>query len=147
MFGKPQLTLDAVRAVWFNICQIGNCERHAFHCTLLFSCFHQIDPYHIGPAIPEVNSLWFKLFLYDVTGSGPPSLLLCKGTRLRTLPKIFAPYSQLLITSWGHDPGVLPTSNALFTVNDALTHSAVLLQVWMTSHLVSCGKFEMAVDG
>lgn len=87
-----------------------------------------IDPYHIGPAIPEVNSLWFKLFLYHVTGSGPPSLLLSKGTRLRTLPKIFASYTQLMITSWGHDPGVLPTSNALFTVNDALTHSAVLLQ-------------------
>ena len=88
-----------------------------------------MEPYHVGPAIPEVNSLWFKLFVYHVTGSGPPSLLLCKGTRLRTLPKLFASYSQLLITSWGHDPGLLPTSNALFTVNDALTHSPVLLQV------------------
>lgn len=35
----------------------------------------------------------------------------------------------MLITSWGHDPGVVPTSNVLTMLNDALTHSAVLIQV------------------
>lgn len=38
-------------------------------------------------------------------------------------------YDRLLITSWGHDPGVVPTSNVLMMLNDALTHSAVLIQV------------------
>lgn len=46
-------------------------------------------PQHIGPAIPEVSSVWFKLYIYHVTGQGPPSLLLSKGTRLRKLPDIF----------------------------------------------------------
>lgn len=44
---------------------------------------------HIGPAIPEVSSVWFKLYIYYITGQGPPSLLLSKGTRLRKLPDIF----------------------------------------------------------
>ncbi|XP_029447844.1 protein FAM91A1 [Rhinatrema bivittatum] len=85
-------------------------------------------PQHIGPAIPEVSSIWFKLYIYRVTGQGPPSLLLSKGTRLRKLPDIFQGYDRLLITSWGHDPGVVPTSNVLTMLNDALTHSAVLIQ-------------------
>ncbi|XP_020487304.1 protein FAM91A1 isoform X1 [Labrus bergylta] len=85
-------------------------------------------PQHIGPAIPEVSSIWFKLYLYQVTGQGPPSLLLSKGSRLRKLPDIFQLYDRLLITSWGHDPGVVPTSNVLTMLNDALTHSAVLIQ-------------------
>lgn len=85
-------------------------------------------PQHIGPAIPEVSSIWFKLYLYHVTGQGPPSLLLSKGSRLRKLPEIFQVYDRLLITSWGHDPGVVPTSNVLAMLNDALTHSAVLIQ-------------------
>uniref|UniRef100_A0A671P0G5 Protein FAM91A1 n=1 Tax=Sinocyclocheilus anshuiensis TaxID=1608454 RepID=A0A671P0G5_9TELE len=37
-------------------------------------------------------------------------------------------YDRLLITSWGHDPGVVPSSNVLTMLNDALTHSAVLIQ-------------------
>uniref|UniRef100_A0A3Q3F0D8 Family with sequence similarity 91 member A1 n=1 Tax=Kryptolebias marmoratus TaxID=37003 RepID=A0A3Q3F0D8_KRYMA len=85
-------------------------------------------PQHIGPAIPEVSSIWFKLYLYHVTSQGPPSLLLSKGSRLRKLPDIFQVYDRLLITSWGHDPGVVPTSNVLTMLNDALTHSAVLIQ-------------------
>ncbi|KAF1381604.1 hypothetical protein PFLUV_G00155690 [Perca fluviatilis] len=85
-------------------------------------------PQHIGPAIPEVSSIWFKLYLYHVTGQGPPSLLLSKGSRLRKLPELFQIYDRLLITSWGHDPGVVPTSNVLTMLNDALTHSAVLIQ-------------------
>uniref|UniRef100_A0A8C8DJ87 Family with sequence similarity 91 member A1 n=1 Tax=Oryzias sinensis TaxID=183150 RepID=A0A8C8DJ87_9TELE len=85
-------------------------------------------PQHIGPAIPEVSSIWFKLYVYHVTGQGPPSLLLSKGSRLRKLPEIFQVYDRLLITSWGHDPGVVPTSNVLTMLNDALTHSAVLIQ-------------------
>uniref|UniRef100_T1J6S9 FAM91 N-terminal domain-containing protein n=1 Tax=Strigamia maritima TaxID=126957 RepID=T1J6S9_STRMM len=87
-----------------------------------------ISPPHLGPAISEVNSIWFKLFLYHVTGYGPPTLLLTKGTRIRRLPKMFLVFDRLLVTTWGHDPGVLPVSNVLLTLNDALTHSAVLVQ-------------------
>jgi hypothetical protein len=36
-------------------------------------------PPHLGPAVPEVNTVWFKLFIYHLTGYGPPSLLLSKG--------------------------------------------------------------------
>lgn len=43
-------------------------------------------------------------------------------------------YDRLLITSWGHDPGVVPTSNVLTMLNDALTHSAVLIQVSTHTH-------------
>lgn len=38
-----------------------------------------ISPPHLGPCVPEVNSIWFKLFVYHITGYGPPSLLLTKG--------------------------------------------------------------------
>ena len=36
-------------------------------------------PPHLGPAIPEISSIWFKMFLYHVTKGGPPTLLLAKG--------------------------------------------------------------------
>ncbi|XP_059163010.1 protein FAM91A1-like [Physella acuta] len=85
-------------------------------------------PQHIGPAIPEVSSVWFKLFIYHITGCGPPSLLLMKGTRLHRLPRVFKAYDRLLVTTWGHDPGVIAASNILLTLNDALSHSAVFVQ-------------------
>ncbi|XP_064606810.1 protein FAM91A1-like isoform X2 [Liolophura sinensis] len=85
-------------------------------------------PQHIGPAIPEVNSVWFKLYIYHLTGNGPPSVLLVKGTKLRKLPKVLQDCDRLLVTTWGHDPGVIATSNIMLTLNDALTHSAVLIQ-------------------
>ncbi|XP_065347733.1 protein FAM91A1 [Cloeon dipterum] len=85
-------------------------------------------PPHLGPALPEVNSAWFKLFLYRLTGQGPPSLLLSRGTRLRKLPSWMRRTDRLLITVWGHDPAHLPLSAALFSLNEALCHSAVLVQ-------------------
>lgn len=51
-------------------------------------------------------------------------------------------YDRLLITSWGHDPGVVPTSNVLTMLNDALTHSAVLIQV-NTLTLVNTASFNV----
>ncbi|CAM1299012.1 FAM91A1 (predicted) [Pycnogonum litorale] len=86
------------------------------------------SPPHIGPAIPEANSVWFKLFIYCLTKCGPPSLLLVKGFKLKRLPRVFKKYERLLITTWGHDPGIVPTSNAILTINDALSDSAVLIQ-------------------
>ncbi|EHA98373.1 Protein FAM91A1 [Heterocephalus glaber] len=85
-------------------------------------------PQHMGPAIPEVSSVWFKLYIYHITGQRPLSLLLSKGTRLQKLPDIFQGYDHLLIMSWGHDPGVVPTSKVLTMLNDALTHATVLIR-------------------
>lgn len=89
-----------------------------------------MEPPHLGPAIPEVNSAWFKLFLYQKTGYGPPSLLLAKGTRLKRMPSIFRNFDKVLVTTWGHDPGVLPVANIVVTLNDALCHSSVLVQAY-----------------
>lgn len=102
-------------------------------------------PQHIGPAIPEVNSVWFKLFLYQLVKSGPPSLLLVKGSRLRYLPPMLQDYDRLLITTWGHDPGLVSTSNALLTINDALAHSAVLIQAhgWLSDGEKICIPFPL----
>jgi hypothetical protein len=85
-------------------------------------------PPHIGPAIPEMNSIWFKLWLYHILQCGPPSLLLTRGTRLRTLPEYFRKYKKLLLTSWGHDTAIISTSNVLMSLNEALTHSPILIQ-------------------
>ncbi len=43
----------------------------------------------VGFGCYKVNSPWFKLFLYSLCGSGPPSLLLTRGTRLCRLPRMF----------------------------------------------------------
>ncbi|GFY47418.1 protein FAM91A1 [Trichonephila inaurata madagascariensis] len=86
------------------------------------------SPPHLGPPIPEVSSVWFKFFLYSLTKCGPPSLLLTKGTRLHILPKIFKDHEKLLVTTWAHDPSTVAMSNALPILNDALCHSAVLVQ-------------------
>uniref|UniRef100_A0A0A9X8Q7 Protein FAM91A1 n=2 Tax=Lygus hesperus TaxID=30085 RepID=A0A0A9X8Q7_LYGHE len=87
------------------------------------------SPPHLGPPCPLAHSPWFKLFLYHITGSGPPSLLLARGTRLSKLPALLRGCEKVLITSWGHDPAVIPVSNLLFTLNDALCYSPILAQV------------------
>lgn len=81
-----------------------------------------------GPPLPEFTSPWFKLFLYQLTQQGPPTLLLAKGTRLRRLPPVFHRFDRILLTPWGHDSGLVPASNALVVLNEALTHSALMIQ-------------------
>ncbi|XP_026677567.1 protein FAM91A1 [Diaphorina citri] len=87
-----------------------------------------INPPHLGPAHSEINTFWFKLFLYHIIGIGPPSILFVKGTRLRRLPQMLHNCCKLLVTSWGHDPMVVPIHNCLFTINDALLYAPVLVQ-------------------
>ncbi|XP_014254645.1 protein FAM91A1 [Cimex lectularius] len=84
---------------------------------------------HLGPPCPQAHTPWFKLFLYHVTGSGPPSILFSRGTRITVLPSILRNCDKVLFTSWGHDPTVIPLSNLLFSLNDALCYSPVLVQV------------------
>ncbi|KAK4882938.1 hypothetical protein RN001_006257 [Aquatica leii] len=88
-----------------------------------------LTPPHLGPPVPEVNSIWFKLFLYHMTGYGPPSLLLVKGTQLKQLPRMFLGFSRLLVMAWLHEPAVLQVANILY-VNAALQYSPVLLQAY-----------------
>lgn len=87
-------------------------------------------PPHLGPAIPEMSSIWFKMFLYHATGNGPPSLLLPKGSRLRRLPKVFYKCNHLLVTSWGNEPSKIAVSSAMSLLLDTLQHSAVLVQAY-----------------
>ncbi|XP_050303442.1 protein FAM91A1 [Anthonomus grandis grandis] len=86
-----------------------------------------MPPPLLGPCHPEVNSLWFRLFLYFTTGYGPPSLLLAKGTEIKKLPRMFLGFSRLLVTSWLHEPAVIPISNILY-VNATLQFAPVLIQ-------------------
>jgi hypothetical protein len=80
--------------------------------------------------VPEVNSVWLKMWMYHVTGCGPVSFLLAKGTRLLHLPPELYPYDRLMITTWGHESTIVNTSNVLMALNEALSHSAVLLQAY-----------------
>ena len=95
-------------------------------------------PPHLGPAIPEVSSIWFKMFLYHSCGSGPPSLLLPKGHKISRLPKIFDQYNRLLVTTWGHDPSDIPITGALALLMEALQHSAVLVQAYSSAETSLC---------
>jgi hypothetical protein len=90
-------------------------------------------PYHLGPAIPEVNSVWFRLFLYELIGDGPASLFLPKGHRLARLPDSFTCYDKFMVITWGHDPIISSHFNLLLTLNDALSHGPILVQAYAES--------------
>ena len=88
------------------------------------------SPYHIGPAIPEMNSVWFKLYLYDLIGDGPCSYLIPRGSRLTRLPETFKYFDKFQIITWGHDPIVSSHSNLLITLNEALSHGPILVSCY-----------------
>jgi hypothetical protein len=81
-------------------------------------------------ASPLVNTIWFKLFIYSITGCGPPSLLLSKGVRLNYLPQVFSNYEALMITPWGRDSGIVPISGSLLAINESATYSPILVQAY-----------------
>jgi hypothetical protein len=89
-------------------------------------------PPNLGPSLPEIASPWFKFFLYTKTGSGPPSLLIPKGYKIRALPRELQSCSVLLVTTWGHEPSEVNGSGVLSVLQDALLHSPVLLQAYST---------------
>jgi hypothetical protein len=92
----------------------------------IYSPFNSID--YLGPCLQEMNSVWMKLFIYNLTKSGPPSLLLPKGYRLNILPDCLKIFDKFLVTTWNHEPTYISNVNILLSINDALLHSAVLLQ-------------------
>ncbi|CAF4289296.1 unnamed protein product [Rotaria sp. Silwood2] len=92
----------------------------------IYSPFDSID--YLGPCLQEMNSVWMKLFIYNLTKSGPPSLLLPKGYRLNTLPNCLKIFDKFLVTTWNHEPTYISSVNILLSINEALLHSSVLLQ-------------------
>ncbi|CAF3598649.1 unnamed protein product [Rotaria sordida] len=92
----------------------------------IYSPFNSID--YLGPCLQEMNSVWMKLFIYHLIKSGPPSLLLSKGSRLNTLPDCLKIFDKFLVTTWNHEPTYISNVNILLSINEALLHSAVLLQ-------------------
>lgn len=75
----------------------------------------------------ESSHLWSKIFYYHITGYGPPSLLLIKGTTLKYLPRIFLGYGKLLITII-HTDSYIINSESFKSLNDQLRNNCVLIQ-------------------
>uniref|UniRef100_A0A0M3I5E6 Separase n=1 Tax=Ascaris lumbricoides TaxID=6252 RepID=A0A0M3I5E6_ASCLU len=84
---------------------------------------------HFGPAVAEVCSSWFRLYLYTILGEGPVSMYIPKGTRLCSLPRVFWASSRLLLTTTAHEPVIVSIDCCLSTLNDTLQTHAVFLQV------------------
>lgn len=75
----------------------------------------------------ENSHLWSKLFYYHISGFGPPSLLLVKGSVLKNLPRLFLGYGKLLVTIIHTDSYVINSEN-FRSINDHLRQSHVLVQ-------------------
>lgn len=75
----------------------------------------------------ENSHLWSKLFFYHISGYGPPSLLLVKGTILKILPKILLGYGKLLVTIVQSDSYVINAEN-FKSLNDQLRQNHILVQ-------------------
>ncbi|XP_017090170.2 protein FAM91A1 [Drosophila bipectinata] len=75
----------------------------------------------------DVAPMWNKLFYNHITGYGPPSLLLCRGTVLKSLPRLFLGYGKLLVNILHSDSYVLNSEN-FRNVNEQLKNGCVLLQ-------------------
>eukprot|EP00039_Didymoeca_costata_P009155 m.121080 g.121080 ORF g.121080 m.121080 type:complete len:827 (+) comp14380_c0_seq2:256-2736(+) len=85
-------------------------------------------PPHVGPAIPESTSIWFKLWLYNKIKAGPPSLFYKAGSRVHYVPVALHGYQDVLVTPSRGEAVVVHTGNLLVTLNDLLCHSPVLVQ-------------------
>lgn len=62
-----------------------------------------------------------------MSGYGPPSLLIIKGTVLKSLPRIFLGYGKLLVTIIHTDSYVINSENYR-SLNDQLKNGCVLVQ-------------------
>lgn len=85
-------------------------------------------PPHLGPSIPEMSSTWFKLWLYQKLGAGPPSMLFITGARLDAVPEVFVNFDTVMITASSNETHVVSTGCLLLTLNEMLCHSPVLVQ-------------------
>lgn len=86
---------------------------------------------HYGPAVWEVNSPWWKLFLASLMGPSvaPPTHLYRKGERVRTLPPLMSASPAVRVTKWDNEAQIVSTASALALINDLLLAAPVLVQV------------------
>uniref|UniRef100_A0AC34R9X7 Protein FAM91A1 n=1 Tax=Panagrolaimus sp. JU765 TaxID=591449 RepID=A0AC34R9X7_9BILA len=103
---------------------IGMAPIHPDACSL--PCMSSVV--FFGTPCVEMASPWFRLWLYQLVGDGIPSIYFPMGVRVRTLPKILWESPKLLLTSGSHEPLILPTANALLTLNESLLNAAILVQ-------------------
>lgn len=73
------------------------------------------------------SHVWAKLFYYHLSGFGPPSLFLAKGTFLKSLPRIFLGYGKLLVSIPNTEPYVLNSEN-YNNLNVHLKNACLLVQ-------------------
>jgi hypothetical protein len=77
----------------------------------------------------DCSHIWSKLFYYHMSGFGPPSLFLTKGTVIKSLPRIFLGYGKLLITVNHIDSYVINADNYK-NINDQLKNGVVFVQAF-----------------
>jgi len=85
-------------------------------------------PRHFGPVIPEINSVWFKLYFYNLLGAGPDSIFYPMGLRVTNIPEVFKHCEHLWLKNYQSELQTIHISQFLSSVNDALTKSPVLVQ-------------------
>ncbi len=85
---------------------------------------------HYGPAVWEINSPWWKLYLSSLVGPtlAPPTRLYRKGERVRELPGSVGGGSAVRITKWDNETLVVSSASALVMINDLLLAAPVLVQ-------------------
>ncbi|XP_037940475.1 protein FAM91A1-like, partial [Teleopsis dalmanni] len=75
----------------------------------------------------DCSHMWTKLFYNHITGYGPPSLFLCQGTVLKSLPRVFLGYGKLLVNILHSDSYVINSEN-FRNINEQLKNGCVLIQ-------------------
>ncbi|BBN13036.1 hypothetical protein MPTK1_6g00290 [Marchantia polymorpha subsp. ruderalis] len=108
-----------------------------------------VGPVHFGPPSRAAITPWMKLLLYSVAASGPVSIALIKGQRLRLLPPPLAGCSKALLWAWdgvgvsglgGRFEGSLVEGGVLLhCLNSLLKYSAVLVQPFTEASLDAKG--------
>lgn len=104
------------------------------------------SPYHFGSTIPEMNSIWFKLYLYNMVNDSPLGILIPHGKKLTKLPDSFKHYDKYEISSWGHDSTVASSSNVLLTINEASSHGPILVECCCVDGEKSFSKINIAFN-
>eukprot|EP01018_Ginkgo_biloba_P035130 Gb_34626 [translate_table: standard] len=108
------------------------------------------SPVHFGPPSYAAMTPWMKLILYSGAGSGPISIALMKGQRLRLLPPPLARCEKALLWAWdgstvggvgGKFDGTLVNGSILLhCLNSLLKYSAVLVQPLLKVDLNEAGR-------
>ncbi|CAM6098822.1 unnamed protein product [Calypogeia fissa] len=107
-------------------------------------------PVHFGPPSRAAITPWMKLLMYSVSGSGPVSVALIKGQRLRLLPPPLAGCAKALVWAWDgvgvsgiggkFDGSLVEGRILLHCLNSLLKCSAVLVQPFPLASLDEKGS-------